>query len=85
MFGVGAVCEWVKSHKLPYLAIPKFIASGCHDRGGTKFRFMVMERFGEDIEKKFTAAGRRFSLGTVCYLALQLVSKWTFALIYVLG
>lgn len=34
---------------------------------------MVMERFGEDIEKKFTAAGRKFSLGTVCYLALQLV------------
>ena len=33
-----------------------------------------MERFGEDVEKKFITAGRRFSLKTVCYLALQLVS-----------
>ena len=37
---------------------------------------MVMDRFGEDIEKKFVAAGRKFSIGTVCYLALQLVRKY---------
>ena len=67
--------SWVKDHGLSYLAVPKFIASGSHDHAGTKFRFMVMDRFGEDIEKKFTAAGRRFSLPTVCYLALKLVKK----------
>ena len=69
------VLEWIKSHQLSYLAVPKFIASGSHDHAETKFRFMVMERFGEDIEKKFSAAGRRFSLPTVCYLALKLVRK----------
>ena len=62
---------------MSYLAVPKFIASGSHEHAGTKFRFMVMERFGEDIEKKFCSAGRRFSLSTVCYLALKLVRKAT--------
>ena len=65
----------MKSRGLSCLAIPKFIASGSHDHGGTRFRFMVMDRFGEDIEKKFTTAGRKFSHSTVCYLALQLVSR----------
>ena len=72
---LSSVLDWIKSHGLSYLAVPKFIASGSHDHAGTKFRFMVMERFGEDIEKKFCAAGRRFSLPTVCYLALKLVRK----------
>lgn len=71
------VLEWVKSRQLSYLAVPKFIASGSHEHAGTKFRFMVMERFGEDIEKKFSSAGRRFSLPTVCYLALKLVRYTT--------
>ena len=75
VFVFWLVSEWVKSHGLSYLAVPKFIASGSHEHAGTKFRFMVMERFGEDIEKKFCSAGRRFSLSTVCYLALKLVSK----------
>ena len=69
-----AVNRWVNGHDLTYLPVPKFIASGSHDRQGTKYRFMVMDRFGEDVEKKFTSAGRKFSLGTVCYLAVQLVS-----------
>ena len=41
---------------------------------GLKYRFMVMHRYGEDIEKKFTAAGRQFGMKTVCYLALRMVS-----------
>ena len=72
---LSLVLDWIKSHGLSYLAVPKFIASGSHDHTGTKFRFMVMERFGEDVEKKFSAAGRMFSLPTVCYLALKLVRK----------
>ena len=74
MFSLPPVEEWIKSHDLPYLAVPKFIASGSHEHDGTRFRFMVMERFGEDVGKKFIAAGKKFSLSTVCHLALRLVS-----------
>lgn len=36
---------------------------------------MVMERFGEDIESKFRENGKKFSLKTVCHLALRVVNS----------
>ena len=45
-------------------------------RNEVRYRFMVMERFGEDVEKKFCKAGRQFGVKTVCYLALRLVSPF---------
>ena len=69
------VNDWIKSKKLNYLAIPKYISSGAHTRGKVEYRFMVIERFGEDIEKLFCNAGRQFGMKTVCYLALRLVRK----------
>lgn len=74
-FNCSTVREWVKGQKLPFLAVPEFIASGSHQHDGMEYRFMVMQRFGTDIEKLFTAAGRRFGVKTVCYLALRLVIK----------
>ena len=53
--------------------MPKFISSGCDTSGKTKYRFMVMERFGEDVEKRFCLAGRKFNVKIVCQLALVLV------------
>lgn len=69
-----AIDTWIKTSKLSYLPIPMYISSGAHEKGSVKYRFMVMERFGEDIEKLFCNAGRRFGMKTVCYLALRLVS-----------
>lgn len=68
-----AVDDWIKKMKVNYLPIPKYITSGCHDFKGVKYRFMVMKRFGDDIHKHFTAAGRNFCDKTICYLALRLV------------
>ena len=64
----------MEARRMPYLAIPKYISSGCHMRNEVRYRFMVMERFGEDMEKKFCKAGRQFGVKTVCFLALRLVS-----------
>lgn len=62
--------------KLGYLAVPKYITSGKHDFKGVEYRFMVMERFGVDVEKHFRACpGGRFSDDTVSYLALRLVGS----------
>ena len=72
--GAFSVTRWTKEHGLKYLALPKYISAGAHEHGSVKYRFMVMERFGEDIESKFCGNGRKFSLKTVCYLALRLVS-----------
>ena len=57
------------------LGVPEYIGSGNHTNSSTHYRFMVMQRFGKDLEKIFTECGRQFSLPTVCYLALRVVSE----------
>ena len=59
--------------KLSYLGIPPYIASGNHKFKKEEYRFMVMQRFGEDLQKHFNKADRKFSFDTVSYLALRLV------------
>ncbi|XP_022248519.1 serine/threonine-protein kinase VRK1-like isoform X2 [Limulus polyphemus] len=43
--------EWVLKKNLDFLGMPRFIGSGSHEYHGVKYRFMVMERFGEDLQK----------------------------------
>lgn len=69
-----SVSAWMRTHKQSYLGVPRFIGSGSFENGGTKYRFMIMDRFGEDVEKKFLAAGRTFPIQTVFGLALRIVS-----------
>ena len=73
-YRVSPVTSWVSSHKLAYLPIPKHVAHGLHCHAGLDYRFLVMDCFGEDVEKKFNQAGRRFGSKTVCHLALRIVS-----------
>ena len=69
------VDEWKAAHReVSYLGIPEYITSGNHTSGSVDYRFMVMQRFGKDLEKIFTECGRRFSMPTVCYLAIRVVS-----------
>ncbi|VDI28164.1 vaccinia related kinase [Mytilus galloprovincialis] len=67
------VDEWCKAKKMKYLGVPKYISSGTHTRGKETFRFMVMERFGTDVQKIFEKSGKTFSRHTVCALALRLL------------
>ena len=67
------VREWMSSHKMKSLGVPRFIATGSHDRDGSQYRFMVMERFGTDLQKLFEQSGKRFPTSTVFLLGLKLV------------
>lgn len=69
---------WVKSKKVKYLGVPKFIASGQHSYKGAQYRFMVMERFGKDLQSIFEGAGKRFDQKTVYSLALRLIDALEF-------
>ena len=70
--------DWVKSHDLKYLAIPQLIDWGKHKTSSSHYRFLVMERFGDNIGKLFEEAGSKFGVKTVCYLALRMVSELLF-------
>ena len=65
----------MKSHKQAHLGVPHYIGSGSFENGGIKYRFMVMDRFGQDVEKLFLDAGKKFPLQTVFSLGLRLVSE----------
>ena len=62
------------SHRLKFLDVPKFIATGSCDFDGSKYRFLVMERYGDDLQKLFEKNGKWFSTATVFLLAIKLVS-----------
>jgi len=65
--------EWKKSRKLKFMGMPQFIGSGSHLYKGEKYRFMVMERFGTDVQKLFEANNKSFPLNTVLNLGLRII------------
>lgn len=65
------VNSFKKERKLKYLGVPILIGSGCHLREQEKYRFMVIQRFGTDLQKLFV--GKSFSKHTVYCLALRLL------------
>ncbi|KAG8191253.1 hypothetical protein JTE90_003265 [Oedothorax gibbosus] len=57
--------EWMQKKKLKFLGMPKFIGSGSYEHKGVKYRFMVMERFNEDLQKLLDRNNKVFPLKTV--------------------
>ena len=57
------------------MGVPAYIGSG-QIQTNEKLRFMVMERFGTDLQKLFEQNNKRFKRKTVCCLALQIVSNF---------
>lgn len=73
ILSLSLVNEWITSHKLKFLGMPRFIGSGSHEYKGEKYRFMVMQRFGIDVQKLFDANQRRFPLNTILNLSLRII------------
>ncbi|AWP16861.1 putative serine/threonine-protein kinase VRK1 [Scophthalmus maximus] len=64
---------WMKSHKLRTLGVPRYWGSGLHERGGKRYRFMVIDRLGTDLQKKFEECGKTFPRKLVLQLGLRLL------------
>ncbi|XP_044285419.1 serine/threonine-protein kinase VRK2 [Varanus komodoensis] len=65
--------KWMKLKRLSFLGIPAFWGSGQAEHNGKSYRFMVMERLGEDLQTIFERKGRRFGKGTVLQLGLRML------------
>ncbi|XP_077179738.1 serine/threonine-protein kinase VRK1 isoform X1 [Paroedura picta] len=65
--------KWITSHKLKYLGVPRYWGSGLHENNGKSYRFMVMDRFGKDLQKIFEEKGKRFTRKTVLQLGLRIL------------
>ncbi|CAK9813863.1 Nucleosomal histone kinase 1 [Anthophora quadrimaculata] len=66
--------SWRKKKKLTALGMPQYIGSGSHEYKKTKYRFVVMDRYGTDLWKLFEANNRRFPEHTVYKIALQIIN-----------
>jgi len=64
---------WKSKKKLKLLGMPKFIAFGSHMLSKIKYRFLVMERFGSDLQKKLIANKNKFSLKTALTLGIKIL------------
>ncbi|KAM4723392.1 serine/threonine-protein kinase VRK1 isoform 1-T3 [Anableps anableps] len=70
--------NWLKAQKLKHVGVPRYWGSGLHDRGGKRYRFMVIDRLGTDLQKKFEECGKRFSRKLVLQLGLRLLDTLEF-------
>ena len=48
---------WAKSKRVVDLGLPKYIGWGMHTFKGKNNRFLVMDRFGDDLQVKNTSLG----------------------------
>ncbi|XP_029846977.2 serine/threonine-protein kinase VRK1 [Ixodes scapularis] len=64
---------WVQKHKLDYLGMPQFFGTGSHEHKGVRYRFMVMERFGEDFQKVLDRNSKTLPLKTVFEVGLRVI------------
>eukprot|EP00794_Sanderia_malayensis_P020159 gene20159-22134_t len=69
------ILAWAKAKKLAHLGIPRFIGCGSFENNGTRYRFMIMDRFGKDVEKILLASDHKFSLSTTFSLGLRTVES----------
>ena len=70
---VFSVQKWTKSHKLKYLGVPRYWGSGLHEKSGNSYRFMIMDRFGRDLQKVYEENAKRFAHKTVLQLGLRIL------------
>lgn len=68
--------EFKAKQKIKHLGVPGYIGSGTHRRKGKKFRFLVMERFGSDLQRILDhSEGSRFTDKTVCEVGMQVIDS----------
>merc|ERR1712051_582611 len=69
--------EKFKTEKgLSHLGVPKLVANGSHVRNRQNYRFLVMERFGSDLQRILdNSEGQRFTTKTACSVAIQVIDR----------
>ncbi|NXX12505.1 VRK2 kinase, partial [Podargus strigoides] len=65
--------KWMNLKKIKCLGIPVFWGTGLAEYKGKSYRFMVMERLGEDLQRIFEDCGSRFRKETVLQLGARML------------
>ncbi|XP_052860833.1 nucleosomal histone kinase 1 [Anopheles cruzii] len=65
--------DYRKRHKLKHLGVPHFLGSGSQEIDGTKYRFLVIPRYGESLQSVYLRNGKMIPVHTVYRIALQMI------------
>ncbi|XP_031590940.1 serine/threonine-protein kinase VRK1-like isoform X1 [Oreochromis aureus] len=65
--------KWKRSKKLDFLGIPTYWGSGIAEYNNLRYRFMVMDRLGSDLQKACESSGGRLKKIAVLQLGQRLV------------
>ncbi|XP_062851653.1 serine/threonine-protein kinase VRK2 [Trichomycterus rosablanca] len=68
-----SISKWKRSKKVHFLGIPTYWGSGLSEHNGTRYRFMVMDRLGTDLQKVFVEIGEQMKKQTVLQLGYLMV------------
>lgn len=67
--------EFKKAKNLKSFGMPCLRGSGSHLVNGTKYRFLVMDRYGKDLQKVFQSGKKLFSDKVTFNLALKVLDS----------
>ncbi|XP_016127832.1 serine/threonine-protein kinase VRK2-like isoform X2 [Sinocyclocheilus grahami] len=67
------VNNWKKFKRLEFLGIPTYWGSGLTENNGTRYRFMVMDRLGTDLQIVFMENGGQLKKPTVLQLGVLML------------
>ncbi|XP_045774627.1 nucleosomal histone kinase 1-like isoform X2 [Maniola jurtina] len=65
--------KYMKDKKLTTFGMPLYFGHGSHEYKGEKYRYLVLERYGQNIWSLFLQNGRLFPPHTVFLLGLQML------------
>ena len=70
-----AVATFAKACRVPggVLGMPVYRGSGSHTFNGERYRFLVMDRFGKDLQGSFESGMNPFSCQVAFTLAVQVI------------
>lgn len=66
--------KYKREHKLSFLGLPKYISGGTHNTNNVSTRFLVMERFGDNINSRLKAS-TKINLDLLATFCSQIVDS----------
>ncbi|XP_012250940.2 serine/threonine-protein kinase VRK1-like isoform X2 [Athalia rosae] len=65
--------DWCKQQRVGRVGVPPYQGAGSHTYKGQRYRFLVLPRYGVDVNKLFLSRGRKLPERLVYSLAVQMI------------
>ena len=78
----ASIKTFIESKRLDFLGIPRFIGNGTDQTKNGGYRFLVMDRLGEELQKVLEKT--RVSILVACRIACRIIGMFLLSLIFFL-